>query len=276
MSCVHSGATPTASTALGGGERWCPPPERGDPSWQESPMESRREGTPGPRTILSPGRTRGDSEVSWVANRSTWAWPNTLHICFTTSGWSLLSLGLGPTSTGCLLPDWDAQECELLSGRGVSLGPTGGSGAPACKGGMSADLPGGWWNTASISRQLMCQTPGWAATHDRSPTGEGGVHRLRYAMTRSSQHRALRQEPSGESAGWQCKVEWKNPILVSFAPESKPQELPVLRKDGNMEVCVLQIYRDKPVLGPDLRHDLFECKHLELQSHDWVVQLMQI
>ncbi len=49
-----------------------------------------------------------------------------------------------PASTGCLLPDWDAQGCELLSARGVSLGPTQGSGAPACKGCANADLPCGW------------------------------------------------------------------------------------------------------------------------------------
>ncbi len=59
-----------------------------------------------------------------------------------------------------------------------------------------------------------------------------------------------------------------NPIFASFAPESKPQELLALRKDGYVKICVFQIYRDKPVLGPDLRHDLFECEHLELESHD--------
>ncbi len=33
------------------------------------------------------------------------------------------------------------------------------------------------------------------------------------------------------------KAEGKSPILVSFAPKSKPQELPVSGKDGDMEVC---------------------------------------
>ncbi len=47
-----------------------------------------------------------------------------------------------------------------------------------------------------------------------------------------------------------------NLILLSFAPESEPQELPVTRKDGYVEVCVLEIYREKPVLGSDLWHDL--------------------
>ncbi len=36
----------------------------------------------------------------------------------------------------------------------------------------------------------------------------------------------------GESA------EGKNPILVSFAPESKPQQLHVSGKDGDMEIYV--------------------------------------
>ncbi len=39
---------------------------------------------------------RGHCAVSWVAMRSTWAWPSTLQICFTTSGWSIQSPGLGP------------------------------------------------------------------------------------------------------------------------------------------------------------------------------------
>ncbi len=39
---------------------------------------------------------RGQCDVWRVANRSTCAWPKTLQICFTTSGWSLHSPGLGP------------------------------------------------------------------------------------------------------------------------------------------------------------------------------------
>ncbi len=38
----------------------------------------------------------GHCAVSWVAKRSTWAWPNTLQICFTASGWSIHSPGLCP------------------------------------------------------------------------------------------------------------------------------------------------------------------------------------
>ncbi len=56
MSCAPSGATPTASTTLSGGERSCPLPVRGDPSWRESPMESRRGEKSGQRTILGPAR----------------------------------------------------------------------------------------------------------------------------------------------------------------------------------------------------------------------------
>ncbi len=36
------------------------------------------------------------------------------------------------------------------------------------------------------------------------------------------------------------------------------------------------IYRDKPVLGPDLRHDLFDREHFERQTHEWAVQKSQI
>ncbi len=49
-----SGATPTVSTTLGGGKRWCPLPERGDPAVWESPMESLLEGLPGPQTMDGP------------------------------------------------------------------------------------------------------------------------------------------------------------------------------------------------------------------------------
>ncbi len=42
MSCAPSGATPIVSTTPSGGERSCPLPVRGSPSWRESPMESRR------------------------------------------------------------------------------------------------------------------------------------------------------------------------------------------------------------------------------------------
>ncbi len=38
--------------------------------------------------------TRGDSATWRVANRSTGVWPQTLHICFPTSGWSIHSSGL--------------------------------------------------------------------------------------------------------------------------------------------------------------------------------------
>ncbi len=42
MSRAPSGATPIVPTTPSGGERSCPLPVRGDPSWRESPMESRR------------------------------------------------------------------------------------------------------------------------------------------------------------------------------------------------------------------------------------------
>ncbi len=56
MSCAPSGATPTATTTPGGGEVSYPPSVRGDPSWRESPMESRRGEKSGPRIILGPAR----------------------------------------------------------------------------------------------------------------------------------------------------------------------------------------------------------------------------
>jgi len=46
--------------------------------------------------------------------------------------------------------------------------------------------------------------------------------------------------------------------MVFFAPERKLQESPVLREDGVMEACILQIYRNKPVFGSGLSHNMFE------------------
>ncbi len=34
-----------------------------------------------------------------------------------------------------------------------------------------------------------------------------------------------------------------------------------------MEENVFKMYRHKPVLGPGLRHDLLDSKHLKLESH---------
>jgi len=48
--------------------------------------------------------------------------------------------------------------------------------------------------------------------------------------------------------------------MVFFAPERKLQESPVLREGGVMEACILQIYRNKPVFGSGLSHDMFECQ----------------
>ncbi len=54
MSCAPSGPKPTASTTPSRGERTCPPPVRGKPSWRESPMESQWGEKSGPRTIDRP------------------------------------------------------------------------------------------------------------------------------------------------------------------------------------------------------------------------------
>ncbi len=55
--CNQGVLTPTASITPGGGEGPYPPPVRGDPSRQESPMESRRGEKSGARTMLGPART---------------------------------------------------------------------------------------------------------------------------------------------------------------------------------------------------------------------------
>ncbi len=55
MSCAPSGATPIVSTTPSGGERSCPLPVRGDPSWRESPMESRRGEKSGQRLLSGAG-----------------------------------------------------------------------------------------------------------------------------------------------------------------------------------------------------------------------------
>ncbi len=69
-----------------------------------------------------------------------------------------------------------------------------------------------------------------------------------------------------ESSGPHLRISWKcgvimlgrmeEPDIGMLCPKSQPQELPVKWKDGYLEVCVLEIYRDKPVLGSDLWHDL--------------------
>ncbi len=48
-------------------------------------------------------------------------------------------------------------------------------------------------------------------------------------------------------------------------PPEANLRLPVIRKDGYVEVCVFEIYRDKPVLGSDLWHDF-------VSKYDGVVQ----
>ncbi len=55
--CPLSGHTPTTSITLGRGAQGCLLPVRGDPSWRESPTESRRGEKSGPRTILGLART---------------------------------------------------------------------------------------------------------------------------------------------------------------------------------------------------------------------------
>ncbi len=95
---------------------------------------------------------RGQCDVWWVANRSTCAWPKTLQICFTTSGWSSFPGPRPLASTECLLLHWDAQEYRLLSARETCPGTTQGSGAPACIRGERRP-PGGWYKKP----QLCCR-----------------------------------------------------------------------------------------------------------------------
>ncbi len=45
---------------------------------------------------MSQREPEGTRDVWQIANRSTWAWPKTLHICFTTSVWSIHFPGLSP------------------------------------------------------------------------------------------------------------------------------------------------------------------------------------
>ncbi len=59
-------------------------------------------------------------------------------------------------------------------------------------------------------------------------------------------------------------------VSIRHRYRKPPKRYPtlVLRKNEYMEVSVFQIYRHKPVLGPDLRHKLLDSKHLDLGSHD--------
>ncbi len=67
---------------------------------------------------------RGHCDVSWVAKRSTWAWPKTLHICFTTLGWSIHSPGLGPCLDRMSAHTLSCPEkWTALSERSLVLGP---------------------------------------------------------------------------------------------------------------------------------------------------------
>ncbi len=75
----------------------------------------------------------GQWDVSQDANRSTCAWPNSLHINSTTSGWNLNSRASAPVSTGCLLLYCGPPGCKLLAETTTSLWITGGSGMPVCK-----------------------------------------------------------------------------------------------------------------------------------------------
>jgi hypothetical protein len=43
-----------------------------------------------------------------------------------------------------------------------------------------------------------------------------------------------------------------------------------------MEVCVLQIYRDEPVLELDLTHDGWNCEHFEPESPQRPIQVPEI
>ena len=58
--------------------------------------------------------------------------------------------------------------------------------------------------------------------------------------------------------------------------ESEPQELLVRWKDENVEVCVLQIYRDKPSLGLNLVHDDGNSEHLEPEPPQRLIQVPEI
>ncbi len=125
-------ATPTAFITPGGGKGSYPPPVRGEPSENHTrpgqngatsnsrtPFWRTLSRTPGSRAIRgkkyrwslghvctiasSPSgagwvreNQRGQCNAWRVANRSICAWPKTLQIYFTTSGWSLHSPGLGP------------------------------------------------------------------------------------------------------------------------------------------------------------------------------------
>ncbi len=204
------------------GRGWRPPLVRGDPSWLESPKESRRGGKSDPRTILGPART-GLLIAAELRPGALSPEPRGADRCEAS-----IPQAKAPVSTGCLLPHWDAQVCKLLWVRGVCPGPTQGSGAPTCTGDATSDLPGGWYKRPplccrcelthgdllglgeSISEpetRPASRACWWAKRDDLSTDRGQGGHSwplpnrwgmrpsLAYAATRSSQHRALRQEP---------------------------------------------------------------------------------
>ncbi len=100
----------------------------------------------------------GQWDVSRDANRSTCAWPNSLHISSTTSGWSLHSPGFSPCldrmSCSYIV---DPLGCKLLEETATTLGTTGGFGMPVCNVDVTANPPGDL-----CRRPPMCCLIGWA------------------------------------------------------------------------------------------------------------------
>ncbi len=172
MSWAPSNAKPTVSTVLVGGETSSPLLGKEGLSWRGSSRvgPSRRDiisgnhtlsgyhgamirsrtrcrrtlsSTPGSRAIGIKAYRRRENQsrqwdVSWDSNRSTWAWPNSLHISSTTSGWSLHSPGLTP----CLLLHYGPPGCMLLEETATSLVTTGEFGTPVCKVDVTVNPPG--------------------------------------------------------------------------------------------------------------------------------------
>lgn len=66
-------------------------------------------------------------------------------------------------------------------------------------------------------------------------------------------------EPHLHISCW-VRVQGRREVLDigRLCPQSEPQRLPVLWKDGYLEVCVFEIYCNKPVLGSDLSYILFD------------------
>ncbi len=111
-------------------------------------------------------------------------------------------------------------------------------------------------------------------------------HHCRGLMYRRPKGNTLDRAAMSPSCPWNCftVIAWpsfilakrKNPILEGFAPRKRTSGASCEKEWWKHGSCVLQTYRDKPVLGSDLTHDGRNSEHLEPESPERTIQVPQI